>query len=285
MRRRVRFTTVRCARCGTPFEAKIQANRTTPDKRFCTKRCDTLSRGRWLPCVICRRPFFSAGMTARYCEACSPAQYRKLARIRARARRDAAPMMTVKCANCGNEFEKPSWSSTRFCTTACSRTVLKKRRCVICGKSFEAFTTKAIYCSEPCGREIWKARARDKSLRLRSGLRCAFCQTLFAGNRRTQRYCTPLCAQRGYRRDNEARVKVRERRYRDTHVAQIMAARRRGRLRWQNLTDSYVQQRLRHGTTLGPEDKFPPEIVEIEREKLRLLRVVRNTKMKGINDP
>ena len=63
------------------------------------------------------------------------------------------------------------------------------------------------------------------------------------------------------------------RRYRAKNRERIRA---KDRERIESLSDSYVREILRKGTSLSAKD-FPPEVVELQRNRIRLLRAIRKT--------
>lgn len=67
-----------------------------------------------------------------------------------------------------------------------------KKKCVICGRSFEARSAKTLTCSFECQQEKKRRYAREFMKTHRYSCTCAECGKTFKGNR-GKKYCSEEC--------------------------------------------------------------------------------------------
>lgn len=183
----VSFGEADCPVCGTTF-VKHAAT-----KVYCSDRCKKKAyREAQDPsmreCAVCGKSFRATG-NARTCSgACSAAlrdDQQRRARQRKRERRDAER------------------ASLGFASTACPS----------CGTTFTPKRSNQIYCSRSC-QILAKSRAayeRKRANRINAGaaaptgpISCPGCGETFTPARSGQRYCSPACANRSWKRDARA---------------------------------------------------------------------------------
>ena len=144
---------------------------------------------------------------------------------------------------------------------------LLPRLCEYCGTPFRPTCHRHMqrFCSERCNYRNYLPILRLQG-RLKRGSQkdkianCLRCNSLFRINKTGQRYCCEKCARNSW------------------NAAHPGYARDRQKIGRNELRSYYVRQVLASGTSLAPLD-FPPEIVEIQRNKLRLLRAKRKLQL------
>lgn len=147
--------------------------------------------------------------------------------------------MERNCLTCGGSLEGLHWS-TRYCSAECKgprkakppkeargarSTELRTLRenpppCESCGEPIPAPRLPAKYCADKCRQEAYAIRNSDR-LRFertaasqaraagrRVPLLCEFCGQPFERRARNQRYCSKLCGQRGWAKENPEHYKI-----------------------------------------------------------------------------
>lgn len=78
-----------------------------------------------------------------------------------------------------------------------------ERTCMVCGKTFTAAKSHALYCSAVC-KQVVLLRRRHQADRQRRHRRCPRCGRIFVASRSDGVYCSNACRQAMHRRRHYA---------------------------------------------------------------------------------
>ncbi len=141
--------------------------------------------------------------------------------------------------------------------------------CLFCKRPFFASRSSNTFCSKKCTNRSYRQILPTKH--------CQVCNLLFHPMKRITRYCSIKCQGKGNRLSHQKTIKIYRKSY---YLRNYGHWRKRTRL----LSDWYIKRLLVGHSNVGLSSKdFPPEIVEIKRQQIRLLRAIRKPKLHDDN--
>ena len=130
---------------------------------------------------------------------------------------------------------------------------LTEKQCVVCGVTFLAGKSKALYCSKRCAKRAARERERQRKVVVVDGVKqkmytkiCQCCGQSFVSNTYRVHYCSDACrkimAQKGKEREqiNEEVVRVRKQ---STIVPLAIEARKQGTSYGKLQAKKYMEER------------------------------------------
>ena len=186
-----------CVICGTTFETNLRS-------KTCSKTCShelkkRRNRRKQVPknCEVCGDVFTSI----RSAKTCSPvcSEKRKIEMNRQGLyRKNNEPRPCKTCGKIFQPFNSKHLFCGRYCYESIERKPVRTVECARCGTIFQ--TTRGVqkYCTRTCMLEERTERERQKQRKLRGSaehqtIKCSMCNTHFEQKHSRQVYCSPEC--------------------------------------------------------------------------------------------
>ena len=115
-------------------------------------------------------------------------------------RGDKLGIITIKCENCGKEFQDYKSNHRRFCCVDCKNNYQSKqcdyykvKKCKGCGKEFRPKENRTQFCGFDCYYNYIRRNSYTKVPR-----KCKYCGNTFYQNHYKQQFCSKDCAYKWY---------------------------------------------------------------------------------------